>query len=162
MIPAGQTQIITSDYSLIPWYGNKALRFTVACGSGHRDGDIYMAQTGCLAWRNRFGEIEWSLPIFKTRGSNVRRYAGWVSPRVYVEVQRSLEERFGTRLKWSKRAQSKKEYLNHEGQEIITIATTGGPGPDGHELPEVEGGEEQGDQGENSIAAITGEWQGPN
>ena len=160
LIPAGQTQIITSDYSLIEWYGRKALRFTVALGVGDKDGDLYITQMGCLAWRNRFGEVEWSLPVYNNKGSRVRRYAGWVSPRLYVEVQRSLEQRFGHKLKWVKKPRKTREILNHEGQEIIPITPSGGPRSIGEGIREMEGGEEQGDSGDDSIAAITREWQG--
>lgn len=154
MTPPGQTQVRISDLSLIPWFHQKAIRFSVALSVGDRDGDLYIVQQGCLAWRNRFNEIEWSLPVYNTKGSRIRRYAGWVSPRLYVEVQRFLEERFGHRLKWAKRPVKQKEILNlNEGEEVIEFAPSGGPRSTGPGVPEMEGSGEQEDQGNDATPA---------
>lgn len=162
MISPGQTQIRVSDLSLISWYHQKAIRFSIALAVGDRGGDLYIVQQGCLAWRNRFHEIEWSLPVYNTKGSRIRRYAGWVSPRVYVEVQRFLEERFGHRLKWAKRPVKQKEILDlNEGEEVIEFAPTGRTGPVGEELPEMEGGSKQGEQGEDATSTAPGEGEDP-
>lgn len=156
MIAPGKTQIKISDVSLIPWLGQKAIRFSVALAVGDRGGDLYMVSQGCLAWRNRFKEIEWSLPVFNTRGSRIRRYAGWVSPRMYVEVQRFLEERFGHRLEWVQRSRREKEILDlNEGEETIDFATSGGPGPSGEELPEMDSGDKPGNKGNDPTTAAS-------
>lgn len=159
MTPPGKTQIRISDVSLIQWYNGKALRFSVALCVGDRDGDLYMVEQGCIAVRNRFKEIEWSLPIHKTKNSNVRRYSGWVSPRFYEEVRRFLEERFGQRLEWVPRPIRKNERLElDESEETIEFAPSGGPrSAGGEEGGKAEGGESA-REGEDPASTDTDEW----
>jgi hypothetical protein len=162
VIPPGKTQLKISDVSLIKWYNGKALRFTVALAVGDRGGDFYMVEQGCIAVRNRFKEIEWSMPIHKTKNSAVRRYSGWVSPRVYEEVRRFLEQRFGHRLEWIKRPNRKSERLDlDEGEETIEFATSGGPGPVQSEGQEMDSQIEQGREGTDPTTADPGGIEDP-
>lgn len=162
MIQPGKTQIKISDVSLIQWYNGKALRFSVALAVGDRGGDLYMVEQGCIAVRNRFKEIEWSLPIHKTKNSAVRRYSGWVSPRMYEEVRRFLEQKFGHRIEWVKRPNRKSERLDlDEGEETIEFATSGGPGPIQGEGEEIYSPVESGGEGGETLPSGTGELEDP-
>ena len=123
----GKTVTLIGDPSVLrdKRTGVRKLRFSVLLGIGFDEGPRYMCMEGCLAWRNRFGQIEWT-PGTHREGS--RHYLnGWTSPLTNREVAAIIENKYGHKIDAPQKrraAPNTIEYLDSAGNVVDSVGVS--------------------------------------
>lgn len=89
-------RLFTTDVEFIQGHSGAGLRFTISLAS---DADLVWSIEGCLAFRNRKGELRFLPPVIYIGPKRHRYRNNRVSPKLCAMIEEALEREYGRAIK---------------------------------------------------------------